>query len=413
MAATYHPQVQPPTTPAAPTTPATATTPSPSAASSPGGAGSQEAGNGQAAAEQENGVGSHHHHHNNNHLNSHSVHAAHSGHSSYVMNLVNSSQAAINAAAAAASAQCYGAAASPVPRPHEMHEMKYLPPQSAAHAAAAGLHNGHHHPALHNPWGIPSFDAAAAQAHWAMHPAAAAHSLYSQDLKQDIKPDFNNRAPVAPGVPVPPPHHMAPHSGWNPPAPPPVSSPYLGATSTLTTSSSGPVQPAAAAAAAAAVAATPPTSGTTPVPPGHSSPSPLQHHWNGMMPPGVVPPGVHPSAFVDRYGSHRDSHNSSPGSVEGAGSGRGHPEDGMLTPTSGTSHGHPGPPSLHPADEPFGNELFDCHIFTLSLSLSLSQYVARSLSRINPGRGARQDDTSLTFALWAFHFRRGLPPGMA
>ena len=409
MAATYHPQVQPPTTPAASTTPATATTPSPSAASSPGGAGSQEPGN-NGQAEQENGGGSSHHNHlhnhNNNHLNSHSaVHAAaaahHGGHSSYVMNLVNSSTAAINAAAAAASAQCYGAASSPVPRPHEMHEMKYLPPQTAAHAAAAGLHNGHHHPALHNPWGIPSFDAAAAQAHWAMHPAAAAHSLYSQDLKQDIKPDFNNpaRAPAATGVPVPPPpHHMAPHSGWNPPPPPPVSSPYLGATSTATTSGSSSHQPAA-------VAATTPTSGSTPVPPGHSSPSPLQHHWNGMMPPGVVPPGVHPSAFVDRYGGHRDSHNSSPGSVEGAGSDRGHPDHGMLTPTSGTSQGHPPPPSLHPADEPFGNELSDSPIFSLSLPIP-------SMSHARPG-GLIPDDISLMFALWAFHFRRGLPPGMA
>ncbi len=293
------------------------------------------------------------------------------GSSSYVMNLVNSS-AAISAAAAASQ---YGS--SPVRAPHEMHEMKYLPPQPH-HGSAAALHNGHHHPLAHNPWGIPDPAAAmhVAATPW-MHPHAG---LYSQDLKQDIKPhspaDFNNvgrgAATGAAPPPPPPPHHMVHHpSSWNPP--PPVSSPYLGMTSPSPSSVAAAVASSSSSSSnngAQHPSATPPASsgasggsggggssgsgnggGGGGSGGGHNSPSPLHHNpaaavaaygMNGMlpgqMPPGVVPP--HPS-FIDRY---RDSHNSSPRS--------GTDEDGMLTPTSGTSGHH----SLHPADEPFGND---------------------------------------------------------
>jgi hypothetical protein len=276
---------------------------------------------------------------NNNVLGSYPNNLSPGSSSSYVMNLVNSS-AAISAAAAAS--QCYGS--SPVRGPHEMHEMKYLPPQHQA-----SLHNGH---PLHNPWGIPAHDVHVAS-HW-MHPHAG---LYSQDLKQDVKPhspaEFNHLgrgAAVAP-PPPPPPHHMVPHhpSSWNPP---PVSSPYLGMT------------PASTVAAALVSATTTASSGNgiqqPPLSSGsggghHDSPSPSlqQHHqaaavaaygMNGMLPGQIPPSGIvpHPS-FIDRY---RDSHNSSPRSMTD--------EDGMLSPTSGIS-GHLA--SHFERDrEPFGNE---------------------------------------------------------
>ena len=192
-----------------------------------------------------------------------------------VMNLVNG--------------QGYG---SPARLAAEMHDTKYLPAHHAVHAQAAALHNGH--PIPHNPWvGIPTPDAAGAP-HWAMHPATA--GLYSQDLKQDIKPhspaDFNR----------PPGHHMPHHpSSWNAP---PVSSPYLGMS-----------------AVAAGAGATGAASGAP------SSPSPQLHHPSVYMSSMMQSQMAHPFG-PDRY-HHRDSHNSSPRS--------GTDEDGMQTPTSGTS----------------------------------------------------------------------------
>ncbi len=217
-----------------------------------------------------------------------------------VMNLVNGNQGY----------------ASPARSLAEMHETKYLPPQHQP------LHNGHPALAGHNPWGLPEASHWAASAA-AMHPAA----LYPQDLKQDIKPpaDFGRVSAAAA-------HHMH----WNPP---PVSSPYLGMS--------------AAAAAAGSVSGSGGSSGGSGGGGGggHNSPSPLQHHpaygMGGMIPgqipghpfaavtaggggPGGAagaPVGVPGAAnLVDRY---RDSHNSSPRS--------GTDEDGMQTPTSGTS----------------------------------------------------------------------------
>lgn len=196
-----------------------------------------------------------------------------------------------------------GHASSTSPLPPPMHETKYL------HNGHHPLHNPHH---PHHPWvpGIPGDPSS----HWAA--AAAMHhpGLYAttqQDLKQDIKPEFhhNNRTTSSSSTSsmVTPISHAP--SSWN--TPPPVSSPYLGMT--------GPN-------------------------------SPLQHHYGGMggMLPGgpmgvsgggvgAVPPGsgghwVSAAGGTDRY-HHRDSHNSSPRS--------GTDEDGMQTPTSGTSTASP------------------------------------------------------------------------
>eukprot|EP00095_Tigriopus_kingsejongensis_P000976 maker-scaffold39_size501901-snap-gene-1.13 protein:Tk00976 transcript:maker-scaffold39_size501901-snap-gene-1.13-mRNA-1 annotation:"hypothetical protein D910_07561" len=190
---------------------------------------------------------------------------AHSG----VMNLVNAG---------------YGSPRSAV----DMHEMKYLPHQHQS------LHNGHHALASHNPWvGIHGPEATSP---WAMHPGVHP-GLYSQDLKQDIKPhspaDFQNpvvsRSVSAAAHPAAMAAVAAHHpSSWNPP---PVSSPYL----SMTPSSGGGGGP--------------------------NSPSPLQHHpAYGMN--GVLPGQMH-HPFVERY---RESHNSSPRSATD--------EDGMQTPTS-------------------------------------------------------------------------------
>lgn len=221
----------------------------------------------------------------------------------------------------------------------EMHEMKYLP----HHHHQQSLHNGHHHAAAaavhghhlgaHNPWASVGVGMSPHEAAWAMHPA---HSLYAQDIKQDIKPhspgDFHQslaspnqpngggsttsvpnsalsprsssasstpshaHSAAAMAVAAATGHHP---SSWNPP--PPVSSPYLG----MSASNSS-------------------TGGT-----GHggNSPSPLSHPahpaYGGMN--GVLPGQMHHHPFVDRY--HRESHNSSPRS--------GTDEDGMQTPTSG------------------------------------------------------------------------------
>ena len=275
------------------------------------------------------------------------------------MNLVNGSgsvAAATSAAAAAAAAGYAPAAISPglasrgaSALESAMHETKYLPPQPPPHQ----LHNGHPALAPHaNPWmaALPGAEAVSS-AHWAMHPAAA--SLYPQDLKQDIKPhspaDFQRHA--AP--------HMGPH-GWNPPVP--VSSPYLGMSAAVTAggsnntsnTSSGGSSTAAATGGAGGSGAGGAGGAHVHHPPG--SPSPLQHHpayhgMGGMIPhhPAFGPPGgpgglaggpggvgvgvgvggvPPPGVGVDRY-HHRDSHNSSPRS--------GTDEDGMQTPTSGTS----------------------------------------------------------------------------
>ncbi len=272
------------------------------------------------------------------------------------MNLVNGSgsvAAATSAAAAAAAAGYAPAAISPglasrgaSALESAMHETKYLPPQPPPHQ----LHNGHPALAPHaNPWmaALPGAEAVSS-AHWAMHPAAA--SLYPQDLKQDIKPhspaDFQRHA--AP--------HMGPH-GWNPPVP--VSSPYLGMSAAVTAGGSNNTSNASSGGSSTA-AATGGAGGSgaggahVHHPPG--SPSPLQHHpayhgMGGMIPhhPAFGPPGgpgglaggpggvgvgvgvggvPPPGVGVDRY-HHRDSHNSSPRS--------GTDEDGMQTPTSGTS----------------------------------------------------------------------------
>ena len=260
-------------------------------------------------------------------------------HLSGVMNLVNSAVAGAGYGTGANTASSGGGSGrDSISSSSSMHEMKYQPNSSSVnnpHSTVAGtplgattdpisstpsLHNGHHHPhaaaaLTHNPWvGIPT------PTEWAMHPSAInAAGLYSssaaahaaaqvQDLKQDIKPhspaDFqtamSRSAAHMAQVAATHGHHP---SSWNPP---PVSSPYL--MSGMSPGAPGVVPP---------------------VPPGMpgapNSPSPLQHHpaygMNGML------PGQMPHPFVaDRY---RESHNSSPRS--------GTDEDGMQTPTSGTT----------------------------------------------------------------------------
>lgn len=256
-------------------------------------------------------------------------------HLSGVMNLVNSAAAVAHAGGYGGNAASSGGGSGrdSISSSSSMHEMKYLPLSSANNPSVTGagtlvhstdpissatLHNGHHHPVLsHNPWaGIPT------PTEWAMHPSAInAAGLYSssavahaaaqvQDLKPDIKPhspaDFqtamSRSAAHMAQVAATHGHHP---SSWNPP---PVSSPYL-------MSGMSPGAPGV----------------VTSVPPGMpgapNSPSPLQHHpaygMNGML------PGQMPHPFVaDRY---RESHNSSPRS--------GTDEDGMQTPTSGTTQG--------------------------------------------------------------------------
>ncbi len=244
------------------------------------------------------------------------------------MNLVNGGGQVSSSSASSG----YASAASPTrslsSMAAEMHETKYLPPP-AQHPQAA-LHNGHPAAAvMHNPWVAAALPDAAAASHWAMHPAAAA-SLYQQDLKQDIKPhspaDFHRTAAS---------HHMSPHA-WNPPVPP-ASSPYLPMSST-----SGPISATGGGGGAGTNLHHPP-----------GSPSPLHQHpaYHGMggMIPGQIPHPFGPpggpgglaglngpvggvgsaaAAAADRF-HHRDSHNSSPRS--------GTDEDGMQTPTSGTS----------------------------------------------------------------------------
>ena len=258
-------------------------------------------------------------------------------HLSGVMNLVNSAAAVAHAGGYGGNTASSGGGSGrdSISSSSSMHEMKYVPLSASNNASVTGagtpvgatdpisstpsLHNGHHHHAAavlgHNPWaGIPT------PSEWAMHPSAInAAGLYSssavahaaaqvQDLKQDIKPhspaDFqtamSRSAAHMAQVAATHGHHP---SSWNPP---PVSSPYL--------------MPGMSPGAPGVV---------PPVPPGMpgapNSPSPLQHHpaygMNGML------PGQMPHPFVaDRY---RESHNSSPRS--------GTDEDGMQTPTSGTT----------------------------------------------------------------------------
>lgn len=246
----------------------------------------------------------------------------------HMMNLVN------GAAAAAAAAHHQAAAASGYHNRmslSEMHETKYLPPapQGPHHHH---MHNGH--PALagaHNPWAVAGIPTGDSPAHWAMHPSLYPPSAAAaaQDLKQDIKPhspgDFHNTARSSATTPSSTVAALTSHS-WNPP---PVSSPYLGMASAAASSSN--------------------SQGTGG---GGNSPSPIGHHhtpygMGGMIPgagpmggPPVQPISGHPfaSAGIDRYGGpgggagshHRDSHNSSPRSATD--------EDGMHTPTSGTSN---------------------------------------------------------------------------
>jgi len=288
-----------------------------------------------------------HHHHYHHPAAVAAAHGLHHGststtsdlggsHLSGVMNLVNSAAAAAHAGGYGGNTASSGGGSGrdSISSSSSMYEMKYIPPSVTNNSSATGagtpvgsadpinstpsLHNGHHHPAAvlsHNPWaGIP------APSEWAMHPSALnAAGLYSssaaahaaaqvQDLKQDIKPhspaDFqtamSRSAAHMAQVAATHGHHP---SSWNPP---PVSSPYL--------------MPGMSPGAPGVV---------PPVPPGMpgapNSPSPLQHHpaygMNGML------PGQMPHPFVaDRY---RESHNSSPRS--------GTDEDGMQTPTSGTT----------------------------------------------------------------------------
>ncbi|XP_040563645.1 POU domain, class 3, transcription factor 1-A isoform X1 [Lepeophtheirus salmonis] len=200
----------------------------------------------------------------------------------------------------------------------EIHEMKYMPPQSHN-----PLHNGHpalmgqHHP---HPWmGIPP----EAAHHWAsMHHHA---SLYPSDLKsnssltsnnQDIKPqspgDFHSnttRSFHGGGTPG------GGGSSWNSP-PPSSSSPYLSSMAAVSAASNN-----------NSSSSNNNSSSLNNHPP--NSPSPLASHpaYGGMN--GMIPGGPMSHPFVsDRY-HHRESHNSSPRS--------GTDEEGMHTPTSGTT----------------------------------------------------------------------------
>ncbi|QQP50424.1 POU domain protein, partial [Caligus rogercresseyi] len=164
----------------------------------------------------------------------------------------------------------------------DIHEMKYMPPQSQ-------LGNGHpafmgQHAAAAHPWmGLPP-----EAHHWAMHHHAA---LYPGDLKASTPPSGDVK-PQSPGD-----FHRFHAGSWN--SPPAPGSPYLSSLAAASNNNNITTTPTTNSSSSSTNSSSHPP----------NSPSPLAYGAMGGM------GGVLGSGFGDRY-LHRESHNSSPRSDE-------------------------------------------------------------------------------------------------